>query len=56
MAEQNEIKCPICGGINVVVRDAEKEIIICLDCKLITRPFKLEGEIAKCLSGSLHEK
>jgi len=52
MVEQNEVKCLICGSANVVIRDVEKEIIVCYDCKLITRPLRLEGEIANCISGS----
>lgn len=43
MVEQNKIKCPICGGTNVLVGDKDKEIVECLDCKLIIRPLKMEN-------------
>lgn len=56
MVEQDKVKCSICGGINVVVRDVEKEIIECLDCKLIIRPLKLEGEDAKRICSNPYKK
>lgn len=35
-------ECPICHGNNIIVRDEEKEILVCCDCNLTTRPLKLE--------------
>lgn len=56
MAEQNEVKCLICGGTNVIVWDAEMEIVECQDCNLTVRPLRMDGESAKCISSNTHKE
>jgi len=42
-----DTKCPVCGSTVIVVVDEDKEIIKCLDCRLTTKPMKMQERLCE---------